>query len=145
MMSTSLITLACDPAGTRQSNSLRSQLWRARRDSVTGNHLLMIPSTPARRRRACAFRIPSHRKLFTTFGDNQFSGVPGGIRTPDFSVRNATFYPLNYGHKLLYRDYTLIRKVTSQRRFYLKQNRKPYQQKFLAQIQENRCTFEQFL
>lgn len=28
-----------------------------------------------------------------------YHGAPGGNRTPDFSVRNAAFYPLNYGCK----------------------------------------------
>ena len=36
------------------------------------------------------------------------AGMPGGIRTPDLSVRNAAFYPLNYGHTIKQRDYTIL-------------------------------------
>ena len=82
------------------STTLIHFVHKCRVDSVTRQNLLILRSTPARRQSRLRLSSPrsttiKFRKYLTAL--SKFNGAPEGTRTPDLSVRNAAFYPLNYG------------------------------------------------
>lgn len=73
---------------------LLSSFWSQRRDLVTGQNLLILPSTPPRSQAAPAFESSRVSKSFTAWGKPQSvkSGASEGIRTPDRHFTKVLLY-----------------------------------------------------
>lgn len=88
---------------------VRLSSWCTRRDSVTRLNILFFANAQtickARNPASLASLAPAFSSLLPErccrTSRHHLSGAPGGTRTPDLSVRNAAFYPLNYGCNII--------------------------------------------